>query len=271
MNDVVRLLLPGLLATAALAAPPDLVRVPAGEFTMGSPLGEAGALDDEVPHPVRLTRPFALGRTEVTQSLWASVMGADPSYYHGCPECPVESVSWYDCVRFCNALSAREGLTPAYAIDDTVVTWERPANGYRLPTEAEWEYACRAGAAGPFPGGACLSADEANVNGYEPLPGCPEGLNRGEPVAVASFPPNAWGLHDMHGNVHEWCWDRHAPYATRAVAVDPVGPERGALRCLRGGGWDCGAARCRTAKRLALAPQDANDRVGLRLARNLAE
>lgn len=262
----------GLSVAAPPAAPaPELVPVAAGSFVQGSDDAESGSLDDEVAHPVRITRPFLLGRTEVTQTLWAAVMGRNPSYYAACPTCPVDNVSWDDAVAFCNRLSARDGFAPAYAVADSQVTWDPRADGYRLPTEAEWEYACRAGTTTTFATGPCLGADEANVDGHAPLSGCPDGLDRAEPEPVGSFPANAWGLHDMHGNVSEWCWDRYGPYpASDRPLADPTGPTVGRLRVTRGGSWANGAARCRCAQRQPQPPRARYDMIGLRLARTPA-
>lgn len=257
-------------ATAATA--PPLVRIDAGSYFMGSEPGEPGSFDDETRRSVRIAHSFALGRTEVTQSLWTQIMGSNPSYYAGCAECPVENVSWFDAVTFCNRLSQRDGHVPAYAVVDSQVTWQRQADGYRLPTEAEWEYACGAGTSTPYHTGVCLSAEQANIDGYTPPAGCAPSLNRGEPIEVGSFPPNAWGLCDMHGNVHEWCWDWYASYAvTGAETVDPSGPAVGHQRVCRGGSWSNTAERCRSAKRQSQLPTHRYDRIGLRLARTLAD
>ena len=137
-------------AGVARAVTPALIRVDAGEFLMGSPPYRAGRDDIEDRHQVTLTQPFLIGVTEVTQMQWFEVMGSWPSYFEGANR-PVEKVDWFDAIRFCNALSRREGLTPAYWIDQSGAAWNQDADGYRLPTEAEWEYACRAGARHPMP------------------------------------------------------------------------------------------------------------------------
>ena len=147
------------------------------------------------PHRVSITHSFYMGKTEVTQEQWIALMGENPSYFRDCDDCPVESVTWQDALAFCNALSLQEGLTPAYRVDAGEVIWQRDADGYRLPTEAEWEYACRAGTPTAYHTGDCLSADEANFDGYLVDPGCPEGLNRAEPISVASFAPKDSPIH----------------------------------------------------------------------------
>jgi len=267
---VLPVLAASLPSTADVGATPSMVVVAPGTYVMGSPDHEPGSRVDEVRHPVTITRPFLLAATEVTRRQWRDVMQSDPGRYPACDDCAVADVSWHDAVSFCNALSRREGLTPAYEIAGDAVTWRRDAGGYRLPTEAEWEYACRAGSTGPFGGGACLSAGDANYDGYHPPPGCPEGLNRGEPVEVGSFPPNPWGLHDMAGNVSEWCWDRYGDYPVEG-AVDPNGPAEGERRVVRGGCWANFAAKCRAANRERQDPDGRWDMIGLRLARSLPD
>ena len=236
---------------------------------MGGPEAnpERGAVQQPA-HPVAITRPFYMAATEVTQRLWLEVMGSAPGYFTGCDDCPVEKVSWFDAIAFCNELSSREGLTPAYTIVGEEVIWLSEADGYRLPTEAEWEYACRAGTTSPFHTGACLSADQANFNGYIPFAGCQEGMYRAEPVAVGSFAPNAWGLHDMHGNIYEWCWDWRQEYPRQRVN-DPTGPDQGDLRTFRGGCWAADASRCCSATRQKIAPRARLDFLGFRLVRSV--
>jgi formylglycine-generating enzyme required for sulfatase activity len=259
-------------AAAGAGTTPEMIRISAGTFRQGSDDTEPGSYDDETPHLVRLSRPFLLGRTEVTQVLWTAIMGGNPSYYARCPECPVDNVSWFDAVLFCNRLSARDGFSPAYAIADSQVSWVPRTDGYRLPTEAEWEYACRAGTTTPFHTGSCLSTEQANFDGDLPPAGCPDGLNRAEPLDVAGFPANAWGLYDMHGNSHEWCWDWYASYAAAGGdVVDPSGPAAGQRRVTRGGSWSNPAARCRSAKRESQPPTIRYDMIGLRLARTPAD
>ncbi|MDR2484037.1 MAG: formylglycine-generating enzyme family protein [Treponema sp.] len=168
---------------------------------------------------------FYMGRYEVTQAEYLEVTGADPSYFSG-GGLPVETVDWYDAVAYCNARSLREGLTPAYRVNRAGVEWDRGANGYRLPTEAEWEYACRAGTITPFNTGNTITADQANYSA--------SGVRA--PVAAGSFAPNGWGLYDMHGNLAEWCWNRY--HGTPAAGLDPTGPDTNTTyRVIRGGSW----------------------------------
>ena len=138
----------------------DFVQINGGSFTMGSPEDERWRENDEVQHQVTVG-PYLIAKYEVSQADYRSVTGVNPSYFQG-DNRPVEMVSWYDAVRFCNALSLSEGLEPAYSIDGTEVTWNRDANGYRLPTEAEWEYACRAGTDSPFSTGRNITVEQSN-------------------------------------------------------------------------------------------------------------
>jgi formylglycine-generating enzyme required for sulfatase activity len=179
------LLLTALLLTASCRNPRQTFReprtglrfvlIPAGRFEMGSPAGEQGHRVDETLHTVTLTRPFYISTTEVTQEQWMAVMGDHPSHFRG-PSLPVESVTWFEVQEFLRRLSASDRLH------------------FRLPTEAEWEYACRAGSTGPYSFGAQISTSDANYDGRYPMPGQVAGQYRGMPTPVASFPANAWGL-----------------------------------------------------------------------------
>jgi formylglycine-generating enzyme required for sulfatase activity len=196
---------------------------------MGSPEGDKDASAGEKPqHRVRITRPYYLGVTEVTQGQYRAVTGQNPSEFKGSDDLPVERVSWFNAVSFCNALSAKEGLPPYYRIDGTRVEVIAPEGaGYRLPTEAEWEYACRAGPGGT--GAYSFGDDAAQLGRYAWYGDNSE--NKTHPVGQKL--PNAFGLFDMHGNVWEWCWGGYGAYDA-APAVDPVGPMSASLR---GGGW----------------------------------
>jgi formylglycine-generating enzyme required for sulfatase activity len=223
-------------------------------FLMGSPSSEKKRGSDERQHEVSLTKGFYLQTTEVTQRQWREIMGNNPSAFKNCgDDCPVERVSWHDCQEFIGRLNEKEGT-----------------NKYRLPTEAEWEYACRAGTKAPFSTGQCLATNQANYDGNYPMPGCPEGEYRKRTVRAGSFPPNPWGLYDMHGNVWEWCQDWYEENYPSGHVTDPEGPTSGAERVLRGGGWYGDVGFCRSADRRKLAPGLRKDvGIGFRVARDL--
>ncbi|OQY57838.1 MAG: hypothetical protein B6245_15040 [Desulfobacteraceae bacterium 4572_88] len=192
-------------------------RIPAGTFMIGSPEDEPGRDSDETLHQVTLTQDFHMQTTEVIQGQWEVVMGENPSSFQNCgDDCPVENVSWNDAQDFITRMNQRGEGT------------------YRLPTEAEWEYAARAGTSTPFYFGQCLSTDQANYDGNYSSEGCPQGEYRPETVPVASLASNAWGLYDMRGNVWEWCGDWSGDYPTGSV-TDPSGSWRGNYRVGRGG------------------------------------
>ena len=173
-------------------------------------------------HPARISKPFWLGKHEVTQQQWEAVMGSNPSKFAGKPQNPVEQVNWQDCQAFLGKLGARSGRT------------------CRLPTEAEWEYACRAGTASEF----CCGDDATELLSYAWFSANAGGSTQ----PVGRKKPNAWGLHDMHGNVSEWCNDRYAPYEKDAQ-TDPKGPPGGDRRITRGGIWQFNALMARSSAR----------------------
>jgi formylglycine-generating enzyme required for sulfatase activity len=228
------------------------VLIPEGKFVMGSPSDELGREDDERQHEVNISKSFYLQATEVSQRQWKKVMEEDnPSSFTDCgDDCPVEQVSWKDAQKFIHKLNEIEGT-----------------NKYRLPTEAEWEYACRSGTTTPFFTGKCISTDQANYDSYYPAENCPKGEYRGKTVKVGSFQPNAWGLYDMHGNVWEWCQDWYGDYPSNSVA-DPQGLDEGQSRVLRGGSWNDKAWLLRSANRYWGNPRDRLDEIGFRVARD---
>ena len=258
----------------------EFVPIKGGTFAMGSPESENWRGDDETQHQVTLS-DFSMARREVTQAEYQALMGENPSNFKGdraqASLLPVENVTWLDAVRFCNARSEAEGLTPAYAVDGSRVTWDRGTDGYRLPTEAEWEYACRAGTATPFNTETSISAEEANYYGHYPYEieenyfnqgklTTKPGVYRGTTVEVGSFKPNRLGLYDMHGNVAEWCWDVYGPYG-EGPQTDPAGPAEGTRRVNRGGGWNDFAKNLRSAYRAATPQENRSFNLGIRLAR----
>jgi formylglycine-generating enzyme required for sulfatase activity len=197
-------------------------------------------------------------------------MNDNPAEFNG-DNLPVENVTWYDALRYCNTRSRKEGLTPAYIINGNIVTWNRNANGYRLPTEAEWEYACRAGTTTPFNAGKNISDRDANFMnhyGYNTnASGRITGGYRKRTTNVKSFRANNWGLFDMHGNVWEWCWDWYGEYGTGSQK-DPKGAETGIYRVNRGGGWNDFPKHIRSAYRAATQPDKNSFNLGFRLAIN---
>ncbi len=223
------------------------VFIRAGSFLMGSHLSEAGRDDDERLHRVTLTRGFYLQTTEVTQGQWRQVMGDNPSKFSGCgSDCPVEQVSWNDAQRFIQKLNQIGGRVK-----------------YRLPTEAEWEYAARAGTETAFYWGNEVGCSKANYgSGY--ILEC-KGKNPGQTMRVGSFPPNPWGLHDMHGNVWEWCQDWYGADPSGSVTT-PERASSGLSRVLRGGGWRYFAWACRSANRHRSRPGSSFDSLGFRVA-----
>jgi len=246
--------------------PPDgikelcgFVRIKAGTFWMGSSRDDISHNDDEILHRVTLTKDFYLMKHEVTQGDYRTLMFKKPSKFSSCgSNCPVEKVSWYDAVAYANALSDKEGLTRCYSGSTDNIRWDKSCNGYRLPTEAEWEYAARAGQETWFAGS--NSADE--VAWYY------KGIkdNSGDTThPVGQKKPNAWGLYDMSGNVYEWCWDWYGPYLRQFK--DPTGPRSGEFRVIRGGSWshsaEFGRVEGRGRKYLGLGEST----IGFRLAR----
>ena len=290
---VAEVVLPGCKKQAKQLPPVDIsfpervraedqwMRVEVGMFEMGSPDSEPGRHGSERLHTVRLTRPFLIQATEVTQKQWKELMGTSPSRWgdeYG--DRPVERVSWWDAVAYCNALSDAEGVERCYEMDgctgkpgggcpDPVITVDCRGDytcasvrfrglgckGYRLPTEAEWEYAARAGTTGERYGKLDRVAWHST--------------NSGRTVEVGRKQPNAWGLHDMHGNVGEWCWDWHEYDYPAGGATDPTGADSGTLRSCRGGTWANDAHQQRAAMRFHLRPDRRTYLVGFRPVRSI--
>ncbi|MHB9291129.1 putative Serine/threonine-protein kinase Pkn1 [Hollandina sp. SP2] len=255
-------------AMAQSVFPGDFVLIKGGAFTMGSPAREPERGTDETQHRVTVG-DFYIAKYEATQAEWTALMGNNPSEFKG-DYLPVENVTWFDAVRFCNARSVREGLTPAYTISGETVTWNRSANGYRLPTESEWEYACRAGTTTPFNIGNNITDREANCyNNYgynNNSSGRVTGGYRGRTTPVNSYAANSWGLFDMHGNVADWCWDWYGEYSA-GTQTNPAGPAAGTLKVNRGGGWNDFPKHIRSAYRAATPPANSSFNLGFRLVR----
>jgi formylglycine-generating enzyme len=218
----------------------EMVLIPAGKFLMGEAHGE----DDEKPVREVELSPFSMDVREVTQASYQALMGRNPSKFRG-DDRPVERLSWPHAIQYCNMRSLREGLKPCY--DLATQRCDFAADGYRLPTEAEWEYACRAGTASPW----SFGGDGAELDRHAWFKSNAEKTTH----PVGEKLPNAWGLCDMHGNVAEWCHDFYAPtYGDAGPVKDPRGPERGDQRVLRGGSWSAGADGCRSAARMGETP-----------------
>jgi formylglycine-generating enzyme required for sulfatase activity len=280
---------PAAAPTAAAPAKaheiPEMVLIKGGTFIMGSPPEEVNSFHDERPQHEVTVGNFYMGKHLITQKLWKEVMENSPSNFNG-EELPVEKVSWYDSLIFCNKLSMKNGLKPAYRISGstdpsewgavplypaTNAAWDaveivKEANGYRLPTEAQWEYACRAGTTAPFNTGENVTADQANYDGRYPYKKFPQGKYRQTTTPVGTFEPNTWGLYDMHGNVWEWCWDWHGNYAGVAQ-TEPQGAITGAYRVARGGSWSNNARFLRSASRGNSVPAFRDTLIGLRVVR----
>jgi formylglycine-generating enzyme required for sulfatase activity len=248
-----------------------LVLIPKGAFTMGAPDGEGSprlspAISEQPQHKVEITRPFYMGVYEVTQQEYQKVTGTNPSWHRAggsnaasvsgldTQRFPVENVNWFDAVNFCKKLSALPREKGARRV-------------YRLPSEAEWEYACRAGTKTPFAFGKSLSSRQANFDGKHPYGGAPPGKWLGRTAKVGSYKPNAWGLYDMHGNVWEWTADWSGRYsADEGVVRDPEGPIKGPSKIFRGGSWCNPASYCRSALRYPAGLSAKNDLIGFRVA-----
>jgi formylglycine-generating enzyme required for sulfatase activity len=228
-----------------------MVYIPPGTFMMGSPQNEQGRGGDETQHQVTLTKGFYMGVTEVTQGQWQKVMGSNPSRFKDCGEnCPVDSVSWNKVQEFIGKLNQQEG-----------------GKTYRLPTEAEWEYACRAGSA------TALANGDIRETRFGPDPNLGEmgwylGNSDARTHQVGRKKPNGWGLFDMHGNVNEWCYDWYGKYPSGEV-TNPEGQSSGSDRVIRGGSWHDTAGVCRSAVRYGYTPVNWSDDLGFRLVRTI--
>jgi formylglycine-generating enzyme required for sulfatase activity len=302
MTKAVFMLMVLLLGSALWALPQqqgpvtdNMVRINGGTFTMGSPANEPGRFGDEGPQHQVTVSSFDIGKNQVTVGefrrfveatgyrtdaekggggwVWTGndfemILDANwkNPYFRQGDKHPVVLVSWNDAVQYCNWLSGQEGLMLAYMVSGTIVTLNPNADGYRLPTEAEWEYACRAGTTTPFSTGDNITTNQANYDGNNPYNNNAKGGYRRRTSPVESFAPNAWGLHDMHGNVNEWCWDLFGSYSSRAQ-TDPTGVSSGSLRVARGGSWLDYGEDLRSAFRCGIDPNSQGSYIGFRLVR----
>ncbi|MCL1992398.1 MAG: formylglycine-generating enzyme family protein [Spirochaetes bacterium] len=264
------------------------VGIPAGTFTMGSPSNEAGRWGNEGPQrQVTISSGFWISVYQITQEQWVQVMGSNPSHFNWQPAAgeaqerrPVENVSWYDVLVFANRLSIMEGLSPAYRLFDSTnpddwgpvpttlnETWDaveivEGSTGWRLPTEAQWEYAARAGTTSAFNNGAADWENQADLAGVGWFGFNSDRMTR----EVGRQQPNHWGLHDMHGNVWEMVWDWYGAYPAQAQS-DPTGADSGPGRVARGGGWGVATQLARSAVRGNIQPFGRGNSLGFRLVR----
>jgi len=269
----------------------QMINVPVGEFTMGALEKDSRAGDKEKPrHHVNISRPFAIGKYLVTQGLWENVMGNNPSGFRGISR-PVEEVSWFDCIIFCNKLSEIDGLEKVYSLpnelestlmkqldtedssinynhqwrDDEIdafssqIVQNLDANGYRLPTEAEWEYAAKAG--DDFKHAGSDVADDVAWTLFSRT-------NERRTHPVGEKKPNSFGIFDMSGNVNEWCWDIFGPYSAED-SENPTGPDSGNYRVRRGGSWDSDSWFARVSDRGGYSPSMRDDSQGFRLCKTI--
>ncbi len=252
-------------------------------FTMGSsdtdqtadPAYEPGRDPDEWQHTVVFSDSLVSAVAEVTQSDWVALGLSDPSNFDG-DDHPVDSLTWLQAIQYCNALSVADGMNEAYTVDDQLVSWDQMADGWRLPTEAEWEWLCRGGSTSTFAGGSltgrvCNQDPVLDAMGWYCGSTFPEDPSTSE---VMQKTANSRGLHDMHGNVWEWCWDWYGDYRITdedgdGVVLNPLGATSGFQRVLRGGSWYGGSEDCRSANREARYPDSADDVVGMRVVRTI--
>lgn len=264
----------------------ELVLIESGTFQMGSPNNESGRRDDEWLHSVRITRQFFIGKYEVTQMQYESVMKSNPSAFRTAPEgtdirrFPVESVTWFDAIEFCNRLSKQDGYPPYYELSEVKHSEKsivsagvkvKGGNGFRLPTEAEWEYACRAGTSTPFHFPGRNTGKQSNVKATRATGAYGIGStwkDHERTTQVGSYPPNTLGLHDMLGNAGEWVWDWYdRDFYRDSPKQDPTGPETGRHRVLRGGSWLVTEANSRSASRFYHTSDERKNYAGFRVAR----
>jgi formylglycine-generating enzyme required for sulfatase activity len=263
-----------IFSTHLIFADDNFILIEKGSFVMGSPVYERGRGSGEIQRRIKVNS-FHMAKFQITQEEYEELMGVNPSLFRG-ENLPVENVSWYDAIEYCNRRSLAEGFDPVYTINILhtdlsnlnitmrwLVTWNRNANGYRLPTEAEWEYAARGGDESPgdfiFSG----SNDQVEVAWYSANSG-------GSTHPVGTKEPNKLELYDMSGNVWEWCWDWHGSYPAR-TQTDPTGASSGSRRVIRGGSFYDSAGYIRCASRHSCIPSDRNIGTGFRIVRNYTQ
>jgi formylglycine-generating enzyme required for sulfatase activity len=243
---------------APQGVPEGFVLVEGGTFTMGSPSNEPDRYSDEGPQHQVTVKSFYMGKYEVTQREWREVMGNNPSNFKG-DTLPVEQVSWFEAVEYCNKRSVKEGLSPAYRGSGNSISCDWSANGYRLPTEAEWEYAAKGGNKNFLTYLYAGSNSAGAVAWYS-------GNSGSTTHPVGTKAANDLGIHDLSGNVWEWCWDWYGNYASGAQ-TNPAGPSSGSNRVIRGGSWFSYARYVRSSYRSNSTPSNRGSHLGFRLVR----
>lgn len=231
----------------------EFVMINPGKFMMGTPPGEEGQFKGSYYHEVEITKPFYIGKYEVTQEQWEIITGNNPSHFKDLgKEYPVENINWFEIKEFIKKLNELTG------------------EKFRLPTEAEWEFVCRAGTITPFSTGENITTEEANYCGEFPYKNFPKGICPESTKPVGSFKPNPWGVYDMHGNVWEWCEDWFCDYPDKFVK-DPIGNCETDLKVIRGGSWYFNAESARSARRYTHNPNDRGFSLGFRLVREIPD
>ncbi len=245
-EPVVASSVPGIDSVTVQKLLKEMVWVFPGDFFMGTET-KSGEIDELPKHKVTLNG-FYIDKHEVTRENFERVMGYNPSKFKGCTTCPVDNVSWFEALEYCQKLNMR------------------------LPTEAEWEYACRGGTKTFFHYGGTLSGKRANFNGQKPYGGVPKVPFRRKPLPVGSFKPNAWNLYDMHGNIQEWCSDWYdVAFYGNSPQKNPRGPKKGSYKVVRGGGWNSNGAGLRSANRISYSPSVRSNNIGFRCAKDSSE
>ena len=259
----------------------EMVKISYGEYEMGSDENEWGHEVDEEKHLVTISGSFLMSLKEITQDQWKDVFENNPSNNKSCGgDCPVEMTNWWEAITFVNKLSEQSNIETCYELKGckgtlgidyackSVELRSLSCRGYRLPTEAEWEYAARAGSKGIFSTGECLNDEQANYDARYNRMGCKKGIYRKRTIEAGKLAKNRWSIYDMYGNVWEWVWDWKSDYSTQPV-VDPVGPKKGKTKVVRGCGWGSISKYCRSANRGEMSPGARSSSLGFRIVKSM--